>query len=539
MTRLFLSLVAFVTLGLTTGSSAFQTTIPLRIVLPSQAAPQEEFGAREIVKYLAAMGNEEPQIVRAPSEGDIYLGAVPAGLPQEDQRRIQSVLAGCDPDSFILRSTSSGLLIRGNSPRAHLYGAYHYLESLGVRWYFPGPEGEVIPRAVAQLSGYDILQVPSFRERGIVIFPTTPGLDDMIDFAAKVKLNTIGIHTWHDPRFSDLRAPEVLQMAESRGLTVQIERHFFGENFCPDDTASLEQAKKDLLQLVAQMPAQVNDFFLWPADKFLSPCTSAAYRQRSVSDLILWFDNQMLAALRTARPEARFAYLAYLSTWEPPQRERPAPGLILEWAPIFQSLSHALDDSTSTQNARDRNNFEALIRIFGAPNTRVLGYWLDDTMALGNGYGKLPYSPAALKGDLSYYHRMGVPAVTTFGVIKGSDYFLSHSSPVVFLYPALLWDVERRPQTLVEEFCREYLGTEKASEIYEMLAQADKMVRIEHARVERAQFNNREFVEKVMAAMRRTEGLLLSETDPAKRARLARLAQEVASRLVPPARSQP
>ena len=113
--------------------------------------------------------------------------------------------------------------------------------------------------------------------------------------------------------------------------------------------------------------------------------------------------------------------------------ERPAPGLLLEWAPIFQSLSHSLDDPVSEQNAKDRKNFEALVKIFGASNTRVLGYWLDDTMALGNGYGKLSYSPDALKGDLSYYHRLGVPAVTTFGVITGSNYFLSHSSPAVFL----------------------------------------------------------------------------------------------------------
>jgi hypothetical protein len=247
----------------------------------------------------------------------------------------------------------------------------------------------------------------------------------------------------------------------------------------------------------------------------------------------------MFAALRTARPQARFAHLAYLSTWEPPQRERPAPGLLLEWAPIFQSLSHSLDDPASAQNDKDRNNFEALIKIFGAPSTRVLGYWLDDTMALGNGYGKLPYSPDALKGDLSYYHRLGVPAVTTFGVIKGSDYFLSRSSPVVFLYPALLWDVTRRPQKLVEEFCRVYLGSKKAAEIYELLAQADKMVRIEHARVDRARVNDPEYIEKVTEAMRRTEALLLSETDPGKRARLARLVQEVASRFVSPARSQP
>jgi hypothetical protein len=509
---------------------------PLRIVLPANPAPPEEFAGRELVKYLAAMGNGEAEIVRAPAEGDIYLGALPASTPNDDRRHIVSALAGRGADSFVLRSTSRGLVIRGGSPRAHLYGAYQYLESLGVRWYFPGRDGEVVPRAAARLEGYDIVQTPSFHERGIVIFPTTPGLEDIADFAAKVKLNTIGLHTWHDPRFSDLRAPDVLRMAEPRGLTVQIERHFFGENFCPDDLASLAQAKSDLLALVTKMPAEINDFFLWPADKFLSPCTSPAYRDHSVSDLILWFDNQMLSTLREARPHARFAYLAYLSTWEPPKHERPAPGLLLEWAPIFQSLSQALDDPASAQNTKDRENFEALLEIFGAANTRVLGYWLDDSMALGNGYGKLAYAPDALKGDLSYYHRLGVPAITTFGVISGSNYFASRLSPVVFLYPALLWDTSRDTRTMVREFCRDYLGSEKAAGVFDLLAEADKFVHIEHAQVVRQHVSNRKFIDIVSKAMRQTQAMMEVEQDPMKRARLARLLQEVASRYVSPTR---
>jgi hypothetical protein len=529
-------LLAIVGVSFPSGGARGATLASLRIVLPTDPAPPEEFAARELARYLAAMGNGETTIVHSPGEGEIYLGVFPTRLTEDERWPIESALAGRDADSFVLRSTPRGLVVRGNSPRAHLYGAYRYLETLGARWYFPGREGEVVPRAKAKLTGYDIVETPSFRERGIVIFPTTPDLDDMIDFAAKVKLNTIGLHTWHDPRSSALRAPEVLRTAEPRGLTVQIERHFFGENFCPDDTASLEQAKNDMLELVAKMPAEINDFFLWPADKFLSPCTSPAYRNHSVSDLILWFDNQMLAALHEARPQARFAYLAYLSTWEPPKRERPAPGLLLEWAPIFQSLSHALDDPASAQNAKDRKNFEALLEIFGASHTRVLGYWLDDTMALGNGYGKLSYAPNALKGDLQYYHRLGVPAVTTFGVISGSTYFASRLSPVVFLYPALLWNTSREPRLVVREFCHDYLGSEKSAEVYDLLAEADKMVHIERAQVVRQRVNDREFIAAVSKALRQTRVLMEAESSALKRARLARLLQEVASRYVAPTR---
>ena len=197
---------------------------PLRIVLPAQPAPPERFAADELVKYLVQMGNPKPEVISAPAEGDIYLGGPPRGE---------------DEDGFVIRSEAGKLLLSGNSPRATLYAAYHYLESLGARWYFPGRENEVIPRASARLTGYDIKQVPSFQKRGIVIFSSTPGFRDLVDFAAKTKLNTIALH-------SDAGLADAARLFESRGLTLNLERHFFGENFCPDDQATLGPRKEPL-----------------------------------------------------------------------------------------------------------------------------------------------------------------------------------------------------------------------------------------------------------------------------------------------------
>lgn len=511
----------------------------LRIVVPAQPAPPVGFAAQELSRYLAALGNPKPIVVGQPGPGDLYLECLPAGLSPGERHEIKDGMRGKDKDSFVIRSVGRQLIIYGGSPRATLYGAYHYLETLGVRWYFPGRENEFVPQAPARLDGYNLTEVPSFPKRGFVVFPTTSDLEDMVDFAAKRKLNTVGLHTWYDSRFSNLRLPEVAQIAAPRGLDVQIERHFFGENFCPDDAKGVEQARKDLQKFVAIMPASMNEFFLWPADKFLSPCSSPQYHDYSVSDLILWFDNQMLKTLSQLRPSAKFAFLAYLSTWEPPKHEKPLPGLMLEWAPIFQSLGYALDDPASPVNGEYRRNFEALLKMFGPANAQVLGYWQDDTMALGNGFGKLGYHPEALRGDLAYYHRMGVPAVTTFGVVTGHDYFVSHLSPVVFLYPALLWNVQADPEAIIRDFCEKFLGSEQATAVFDLLAQADKMVYIEHAQVNAEKANDRQFVEKVSKALRLAQGLLDSETNPVRRTRFARLIQEVASRFVAPKKTEP
>ena len=508
---------------------------PLRIVVPFRPPSPVQLAAEELVRYLTAMGNPRPQVVHAPDSGDIYLGSLPSKTASEDVGEIRITLRGVDEDSFVVRSVRDQLVIYGNSPRAVLYGVYHYLETLGVRWYFPGPDNEVVPQAIAKLQGYNIRQVPSFHKRGIVIFSTTPDFEDLVDFATKIKLNTIGLHALpYGPQNVDIGVADAMRITEPRGLELDVNRHFFGDTYCPDNSAALARDQKRLLDYVALLPSNMNEFFLYPADKYLSPCASPAYRNYSVSDLMLWFDNQMVKTLRSVRPQAKFVFSSYLRTWEPPKHGTPDPGLILEWAPIFQSFAHSLDDPASTLNAQYRRDFEDLIRIFGAEKSQVLGYWLDDTLFSRTFYGHLPYQPKALKEDLSYYHRMHVPAVTTFGVIIGRDYFLSHASPVVFLYPTLLWNIHSNPQEVVRRFCQDYLGSEQALEIFDALARADHLVYVERSRVHAQKLTAGEFVAEVSKALRMSQELLNSQTDPVRRARAALLVQEVSSRFINP-----
>ena len=276
----------------------------------------------------------------------------------------------------------------------------------------------------------------------------------------------------------------------------------------------------------------MNEIFLWPADEFLKPCASPQFRDYSVPDLILSFANRMAQTLRQSRPQARFAYLSYFSTWQPPKQEKPAEGVMLEWAPMFQSFGAAIDDPRSAANAEYRNDFEALVRLFGGARTQVLGYWLDDTLFSRTHYVKLPYVPKALKGDLAYYHRLGVPAVTTFGVITGRDYFASHVSPAVFLYPKLLWNVQAEPRDVMREFCRDYLRSESAMEIFDLLEKADAMVWVERQKLQTGRLHDPEFVRTVSRAAELAQKLMNQQQDPEIKARAARLLAEVTSRFI-------
>jgi hypothetical protein len=504
----------------------------ISIVTPANPPAPVRFAAGELAKYLGAMGNSGVHIRSLPQPGDIYLGVLPQGLAATERELIEGRLHGKDPDSFVIRSGGGKLVILGGSARANLYGAYHYLESLGACWHFPGAENEVVPRARARLDGYDVLEVPSFRKRGLVIFSNTLGFPEIVDFAAKRKLNTIGLHVFPyppPPALIDLGYETAEKAARPRGLDIDIERHLFGESFCPDDARTLEAEREILVKYVATMPPAMNDFFLWAADKFLPACQSPKYRQYTVSDSVLWFSNRMAETLRSIRPRARFPFLAYHSTEEAPRHERPGPGVFLEWAPISQSFAAGIDDTASRTNASYRAKFEAQLKVFQASEAQVLGYWVNDGPFNRAKYGRLPHAPEAMKADLAYYRRMGVRDVTSFGPMRGREYYSTRASPALFLYPDLLWNVQADPRALVRAFCRDYFGSGEIARVFDLLTEADRMVYVDNRKV-LGKSGDPEFVAKVTEAMEIAYRYLNSQKQPQGRARAAKLIQEISVR---------
>lgn len=71
------------------------------------------------------------------------------------------------PESFAIIPEKSKLYIIGHDRIGTLYGVYHFLERLGVRWYEPGIIGEIIPH-IKQIivPGEMIIETPDYLTRG-------------------------------------------------------------------------------------------------------------------------------------------------------------------------------------------------------------------------------------------------------------------------------------------------------------------------------------------------------------------------------------
>jgi len=108
------------------------------------------------------------------------------------------------------------VLIRGGDSLGALYGAYRYIETLGVRFYL---HGDIVPEEKTdfKIADLDIYGSPQFNLRGVQPFHDFPegpdwwSLDDykaVVTQLAKMRMNFLGFHTYPSVPFAGSSKPE-------------------------------------------------------------------------------------------------------------------------------------------------------------------------------------------------------------------------------------------------------------------------------------------------------------------------------------------
>ena len=138
------------------------TAVNAEVAVAPGAPPATRFAAAEMTNYLSQVFGAPVPLVTAPTQGKytIFLGtnewSRAAGLAPESLRRDSfcvkigegcAFVAGCDdPRRDIAREISLGNV--SCFERATLFGVYGFLDRhVGIRFYFPGELGTVVPRA--------------------------------------------------------------------------------------------------------------------------------------------------------------------------------------------------------------------------------------------------------------------------------------------------------------------------------------------------------------------------------------------------------
>jgi len=166
------------------------------IICPSEARPTQVLAAREVQRYVYLRSGQLLPISDKSIEGqDSILLAQDTSLGAEQYRFQTSQSAG-----------AKTLTITGGSDLATLYGVYHFIEKLGVRFYLHGDviPDEQIPFVVPDL---DETHAPLFEARGLNVyhdFPCGPdwwSMDDYKTYFAqmtKLRMNVITLHNYQE-----------------------------------------------------------------------------------------------------------------------------------------------------------------------------------------------------------------------------------------------------------------------------------------------------------------------------------------------------
>lgn len=458
------------------------------VVVAPQADRVEQFAADELARYLSRIAGETVASGEPGGEGTFFVGLQAPGLQRSARQRASGALAGRDRDSFLLRTVPGGLLLAGASPRGSLYAVYAYLEDLGVRWYHPGEDFELVPRAEIALDGYDRLESPDFSKRCLTL--AWQHIDDYVawvDFAAKQRLNTVFFHDyvgwWAKER--QRLWPEM----QKRGLELQLGGHYLygfrqeglfeqhpdwfreqdgqrmpASNLCVSNEEGLAYWTSQAVALVRDKMMEADTFHIWPDDGGVW-CQCPGCRELSPADQSLTLANAFADGIRQVKPNARLAFLAYGETMKPaPSKAKPAPGVFLLLAPRARCYGHALSDPTCEQNGQFRRAMAAQIAALPGLDVEVFEYYVDQVR-----FPTIPNLARTIPADLRYYRDIGVGNVGPLTL----DQIGFRALPVnLLVYARCEWDLDTDPQALIEDLCQRCFGSSDMAAYYDALARA-------------------------------------------------------------------
>lgn len=167
------------------------------ITYDSAAAGQVELAAAELQRYIYLRTGNLPLIREGAASGRGVIN-LEAGAVQGADTAAQRY--------FLKSQSDGGLLIRGASPVAVLYGVYDFIgQALGVAFELQGDIFPDQPLKDVMLEGYDQSHTPAFALRGIQPFhdfPEGPDYWTLQDYRmivtqlTKMRMNFIGFHTY-------------------------------------------------------------------------------------------------------------------------------------------------------------------------------------------------------------------------------------------------------------------------------------------------------------------------------------------------------
>ena len=318
------------------------------IVIGAQASESERWAAQELQRWLGEVSGAQFPI-RTASE------ATGKRLIVVGFNQLTSALLGntvrepaIEDESFVYHNAGPALLIYGGKQRGSMYGVISFLErELGCRWYTP--RVSLAPRRERYVfTALHHREAPGVRVRNDFYFEAFDPT-----WAARNRMNGTmghreqpggveaywGVHTFYQfmpPDEFFQNHPEYFSLIDGKRTWDRAQLCLTNPEVLRIVTERLRQAMRQHTEYLIYCVSQ-ND---WLNPCQCDKCQTIAKREGSEAGPIIWFVNQVAAAVEKEFPTKYVGTLAYQYTRRPPLTERPRANVVVRLCSIEACFAH-------------------------------------------------------------------------------------------------------------------------------------------------------------------------------------------------------
>lgn len=470
------------------------------VVLPTEPIESVKQAADELEAYVSKATGWQVSRLSLGDWKDSQRPAILLGLPPKNSAKLEG------RDAYALQAADDVLRIWGDdapgsvdsvAPKGTLYGVYDYLKNdCGVRFLFPGPQGEVIPVKPVPLKirGINRASAPAFEQR---LLATGSWLET--DEALVKSLNRDPEHDqrllrWHRVWMLRNRLHTKRVVDANHAFTQWWERYgaehptWFAQHrngkrdlitkphlvkLCTSNPEVVSATAERGLEKVAANPwmrtisASPNDSALTgmcmcpncrkldaaDALPFTLRDRQGSYSYPSLTDRHVVFWNQVALELSKKRPDLMVAGYAYGSHHTPPIKAKPLPNVMIG----FVQHAGAYWDFDAFKEERDYFN--------GWAKTRATMLWRPNILQMGHG---IPSNYLVRLGhDLQYVNQRGA-MYAAYDILIPNWGTMGHT---YYVLAELLWDVDKPLNDILKEYLAAAYGPgqDKMREYYQEL----------------------------------------------------------------------
>ncbi|NLV34108.1 MAG: DUF4838 domain-containing protein [Clostridiaceae bacterium] len=201
------------------------------------------------------------------------------------------------------------------------------------------------------------------------------------------------------------------------------------KNFCVSNSEALSIVSKAAVELVSKLYKSTDRYYFWMDDVKNKKCMCEKCKDLSMSDQQMVYLNTILKQIQKNNPDAKMAYLAYFDCIEPPEKIKPISGVFFEYAPM-EKYTLSTEDQLIT-GIDEALNIPKLFSVFGKRNSKVLEYWLDNSMFSDWKKPEKKFVPdeVMIREDIDKYHTLGFEYISSFACYLGSEYVKLYGKP--------------------------------------------------------------------------------------------------------------